>query len=505
MRFDRRVLPGMLAFALLTGSCGPRMVGDPVPPIGPGAGPAGSGGAAPPPMGPGQAQGQGGQGGAAPAPAGPPDAAAPPAPGTDASPAGPADVTTMPAVDAGAPGMPQPPSPGRLFGSHPTQYPADTIRPTGEITAIDGAVAAFYDRWKAAYLTRGCEGVYVKAPAGNGATSRITSSQMHGLGMLAVVTMAGHDPEAQVLFDGMFALSRKVTSYLQRRPNRAGNDNLMGYGIDARCAGLADGDASTDGDLAIAQALLMADRQWGSPPGKDYLAQAKLTLGAIKTYEMNPRSKTPLLGDWCSLPDEPAQFQNATNPAHFALDHFRAFARASGDAFWTEASDAVYALVAGLQMRNSPTTGLLPAYVLNTTGTAAPAVGMFLSEPNAGAYTPASAFILLRFASDYVVSGDVRAKQALAKVNPWIQGLTMGDPGKVTAGYRLNGSALSSDPAPELEAAFAAAALVDGSAANRAWLDASWQRLTAAPLTTAYADTVRLHGMIVISGNHWVP
>jgi hypothetical protein len=412
-------------------------------------------------------------------------------------------VAPPPAPDAGATAEVPPAPSSRLFGSHPTRYPADTIRPTGDGAALDAAVAAFYDRWKAAYLTRGCDGAYVKAQAGTGATSRITGSQMHGLGMLALVVMAGHDPEARELFDGMFAVSRKVTSYLDGRRNRNGNDNLMGYGINANCMGLMDGDAQTDGDLAIAQALLMADKQWGSGAAKDYLGQAKQTLLAIKAYEMNPRSKTPLLGDWCSLPDEPAIYQNATSPGAFALDHFRSFAAASGDPFWQETLDAVYALAGTFQMRHSPESGLLPAYILNTTSQPAPPPGAFLSEPNGGAFTPPTVLSVLRFAADYMVSGDARARLALTRTNMWIRDLTASDPQKVVNGYRLVGTSYGTTAGPEFEAVFATAAMLDP--AGQPWLDALWKRVAEGPLTNAFADTVRLHSLIVLSGNHWIP
>jgi hypothetical protein len=281
----------------------------------------------------------------------------------------------------------------------------------------------------------------------------------------------------------------------------------MSYGFTEACGQVDAPDSQTDGDQPIALALLMADRLWGSTGAVDYLGQATATLTAMKAYETNPRSKAPLLGDWCYLanPGMPAPFQDATHPADFAFDHFRAYFAATRDPIWSEAVGSVYRIVAGFQDRHSPRTGLFPEYMLATSGQPVPAMPNFLAEPNAGAFTSDAALVLLRLASDYVVAGasDGRGKAALGPVNRWIRGETGGDPSQIAAGYRLDGTELAPGPGPEFEAVFAAAAMVDVS--NQAWLDALWRRMTTQPLSASFPDTVRLLSMILVSGNWWVP
>ena len=394
---------------------------------------------------------------------------------------------------------------GPLFGTHPHPYPAGTIRPSGEPAALDAAVRSAYDRWKAAYLVMGCGGHYVQAPGGTGATTRITNSQIHGLGMLITALLAGHDPEARVIFDGMVAVFKKFGSYLETTSARPGNANLMAYGFTAMCGTVEAPDAQTDGDQPLALALLAAHKIWGSAGPVDYLAQAQATLAAMKAYEMNPVSKAPLLGDWCSLPNQNAQTRNATHPADFAFDHFRSYFTATGDAFWMEAVDSVYRIVTGFQARHSPMTGLFPEYMFNTSTEPVPATPNYLGEPNSGAFTADALLTIFRFASDHVIAGatDPRGKAALARLNNWIQATTGGNPATIARGYRLDGTALAPGPAPEFEAAFAATAMVDAS--NQAWLDALWKRMSAPAMTNSFADTVRLLSMILVTGNWWVP
>ena len=395
------------------------------------------------------------------------------------------------------------------FGSRPLRYPDDTIFPRGEPGAHDDAIRRLYDQWKTGYLTVGCGGAYVRAPGGSGGTARVTNSQIHGLGMLIVALLNGHDPEAQAIFDGMVAVYRRFPSYLEVANGRPGNGNLMAYGFAADCGQVMAPDAQTDGDQPIALALLAAHRVWGSGGGVDYLTQARATIAAMKAYEMNPRSKTPLLGDWCSFVAPgaaPAPFQDATHPADFAFDHFRSYLSATGDPFWMEAIDATYVLVAEFQGRQSPITGLFPEYLLGTSALASPAAAGFLGEPNAGVFTVDALLTLFRLASDYVVAGrmDPRGKAALLPVNRWIRGVTGNDPARIARGYQLDGTVLTGGPAPEFEAAFAAAAMVDP--ANQAWLDALWTRMSIPTLTgNSFADSVRLLSMLLVSGNWWVP
>jgi hypothetical protein len=420
---------------------------------------------------------------------------------------GPADAGGSPA-EAGSPdsgsAAPTTPSTGRQFGSHPTRYPMDTIRPTGPQATLDAAVKAAYDRWKTAYLGTSCDGHFLKSPSMQGTGATITSSRVHGWGMLVAAIMAGHDPDARKIFDGFLTIKKKVGSVLESA-SRPGNANLMGNGVTPMCGGLSDGDAATAGDVSIAFALLLADRQWQGAPGAfNYLEEAKLVITALKAYEMNPQSKTPLVGDWCSLPGEPVLFQNATRPTEFAYDHFRAFAVASGDMFWKEAVESCYTIATGVQMRNSAAAGLLPETLANSVGQATPA-GNFLGSQTSNAFSGRAALALFRFASDYVVSSptDPRGKAALARANTFIKTATGGDPARLGSGYRLDGTALSAMASGEMEAAFAAAAIVDP--ANQAWLDALWARLQAAPPSGVVPDTLRLLSMILVSGNWWAP
>ena len=97
----------------------------------------------------------------------------------------------------------------------------------------------------------------------------MTVSEAHGYGMLITAHMAGHDPKAKAYFDGLYR-------YFRAHPSKI-NPELMAWkqGDTGQAVVNVGGvDSATDGDMDIAYALLLADRQWGSDGEINYLAEA---------------------------------------------------------------------------------------------------------------------------------------------------------------------------------------------------------------------------------------
>jgi endo-1,4-beta-D-glucanase Y len=204
-------------------------------------------------------------------------------------------------------------------------------------------------------VKQGCGGYYVRSGGGTGSDVGDEVSEGHGYGMVITALMAGQDPDAKKIFDGMYAFFRKFPS-----SNQA---DLMGWTVDV--AGgckfpTGTSDSATDGDLDIAFSLLLADKQWGSAGAINYLAEAKKVIAAIKRGDINPTTHLTNLGDWASTTDF------STRPSDFMQDHFRAFGRATGDTAWTSTVDAVYSLETKIQTGFSPSTALMPDFVVNT-------------------------------------------------------------------------------------------------------------------------------------------
>ena len=82
-------------------------------------------------------------------------------------------------------------------------------------------------------------------------------------------------------------------------------------------------DSATDGDLDVAYALLLADKQWGSAGTVDYKAEALLVLHDVLKGEFNSATVTLKVGDWATGADA-----NLTRPSDFMSGHMLVFARA---------------------------------------------------------------------------------------------------------------------------------------------------------------------------------
>lgn len=383
--------------------------------------------------------------------------------------------------------------PSRPFGSHLVPYAAGSLLPSTQ-AARDAATQNFYDDWKATYLQAGC-GVGRFFVNTHGDTKGRVVSEGQGYGMEMVALMAGYDPNAQAEFDGLYR-------YVQDHPSDY-SPRLMAWSQDSSCSDVGGADSATDGDLSIAFGLLEADRQWGSAGAVDYLAEAKLVIGAIKTWEIDSATHLPNLGDWSR---DSNKYKHSTRPSDFMIDHFRAFATATGDASWTQVANSVESLVATMQSSYASKTGLLPDFVVDTTGTPKPAPPDFLESRNDGKYSWNSCRTPWHLATDYLLSGDAGSLSAARKMSRWIQKATGGRPGKIVGGYTLGGSVLGHGWRELAFAApFAVAASVDP--AHAAWVDATWNNIVAKPIGAGgyYGDSLKMQAMLVLSNNAWLP
>ncbi|MEZ4394449.1 MAG: glycosyl hydrolase family 8 [Polyangiales bacterium] len=393
---------------------------------------------------------------------------------------------------------PRAPGLARPFGAHLHTYAAGTITPSSPPAAQDAAVAALYDRWKAAYLRQRCgAGRYLVDTAGD--TAGATVSEAHGWGMVIVVHMAGHDPDARRIFDGM-------VRYYQDHPS-AIDPALMAWAQGADCRNVQGADAATDGDLDIAYALLLAERQWGNGGAVDYGALARRSMAAIARREVHPTARTLLVGDWATE----ARWRDGTRLSDFMFDHLRSFRAASGDARWDAVLARSYEVVSTLQQDFTSDgaggrTGLLPDFAVGMNNAAPrPAPGGWLESSHDGHFYWNACRTPWRVAADHLLHGEPRAREAARRMNAWVRRATRDLPARVATGYRLDGGPIRASTEMAFVAPFAAAAAVD--AANQRWLDALWAHMVDAPFTSAryYGNTIRLQVMLLVSRNAWAP
>jgi endoglucanase len=409
------------------------------------------------------------------------------------------DNPGTPAVDAGpgfdasglVPFTPPPSEDAHVpFGSHAVAYHPESILPSA--TDRDAQTRSFYERWKATYLRQTC-GDGRQVVASETTDTNLTVSEAHGYGMMILALMAGADPDARLAFDGMV--------YFFRDHPSLNAPDLMAWFQTSQCADAEGADSATDGDLDIAYALLLADRQWGSCDGIDYRAAALAVMTAIERCDVDIDDRYLLLGDWAG-PGAGPEYRS-TRTSDFVPDHFRSFGIASGATQWDGLTTSEYALFETMRTQYSPSAGLVPDFIVEPAGSPAPAPPGFLETDGDGQYYNNACRVPWRIGTDYVLHGSAESAAFLGPLNAWIQAQTTGDPSRIAAGYDLDGTPLRDWATLAFIAPFGVAAMADP--AHPEWLDSIWNWTVAAEPTGYYGDTLKLLAMLVMSGNWWAP
>jgi len=357
---------------------------------------------------------------------------------------------------------------------------------------LDNVTRAFYDVWKARYLETGCgEGrAYIDAPV---LSNQITVSEAHGYGMMIAALMAGHDAEAQDVFDNLYR-------YFLDHPS-SGSPSLMAWSQDPSCNNNHGDNSASDGDLDIAYALLLANKQWGSG-SIDYFGEAHRVASAILVADVEPQQRYVLLGDWAT-PDS-GDLYDTTRSSDFMPGHFASFAAAFDDAGWTTLTDSGYQMMASLQQVYAPSTGLVPDFIRSPESEPYPAPGGF-EGLNDGAFAHNACRVPWRVGVHYLTSGDQRARSAVEKMTAWIRSSTSDYPGEIMSGYWLDGDVVDGGyyNSMAFTAPFAVAAMVDNS--NQSWLNSLWESIANDDYPGYYDDTLKLLSLVALSGNWWSP
>ena len=399
-----------------------------------------------------------------------------------------ASAAAAPTAAAAASGL------GYPFGARLAAYVAGT-KPSQTTSAMDALLTKQYDAWKAARV------VDASSVIGGGYAIKfsnpamMTVSEGMGYGLLIAVLFAGHDPNARQLFDGLLAVARTRYAYGNAQYDPLGK-YLMDWELYADGTSAGGGWNAVDGDLDMAMALLMADKQWGSASGKwNYLQEGKNTIAAIKSICMKPDGTTKGL----RTPD-------VSRTSDYMIGHFRAFAAATGDTFWNTAVDRAYQLSDMMQSQYSAGVGLMPDFIVATNTTSPYPSPGYMGDGNANEdkYWWNACRNPWRFSSDYLLSGDARWKTVTQRIVDFFhKQAAAGDVTVIGTGYTLAGAMVTGGNSPAYHGPICAGACID--AQYQSFVDALWN-WNASHLTTGYYDgELQLLSMVVASGNWWSP
>ena len=223
-----------------------------------------------------------------------------------------------------------------------TSYAAGTIKPSTAQSTMDSATLAFTP-WKSRYF-----GFRVRQRKRHHVTGRRPPVRCRSPGVTGwsyLRSWLAQIPMRRLLFDS-------VLKFVLAHPSSI-TPGLLAAEQDSSCKSVNGSDSATDGDLAVAYGLLLADRQWGSAGAYNLQEPRAVADRCHQGGEIIPTTHLPLLGDWSSPGDK---YYNSTRPSDFMIDHFRAFKAATGDTTWDQVIAATSGLVTAQQNTYAPTT-----------------------------------------------------------------------------------------------------------------------------------------------------
>ena len=378
----------------------------------------------------------------------------------------------------------------------PQQLNYGSIRPSQWIQAqLNNDVRAFYDRWKSRYLIalKGSDGnqQYRVAFGRNGGSREVTVSEGQGFGLMIVATMAGHDPEAQRICEGLWRFVRAHPSSIDNR--------LMDWHV----PGGEGNDSAFDGDADLAYGLLLADAQWGSSGAINFRAEFDRTLAGILASTIGPQSRLPMLGDWVN-PNGSKHNQYTPRSSDLMTGHFRTWARATGAGVWNDVVAASQSTISALQTNYAPGTGLLPDFIQPQSAqdhSPRPADAGFLEGQNDPNYNYNAGRDPWRIGADALLHGDATSSEQAAKIARWARTTTNGNPQAFRSGYYLDGTPL---PDSDYFSIFFVAPLGVASmcdAGLQTWLNAIYAAVVARTDQDYYEESVALLCLLLMTGN----
>lgn len=364
----------------------------------------------------------------------------------------------------------------------------------------------FYEKWKNEYVIKNSyitdeEQYYVwysgETYSQNNSATAVTVSEAHGYGMLITVSMADYDKDAKSIFDGMYRYYRAHLSSI--------GPNLMAWQQEDNGRAIVDttgSDSATDGDMDIAYALLMADSIWGSDGEIPYKQTAIDIINDIMTYEVNKTDWIMQLGDWVYSSKEGDEYYSATRSSDFILQYMPVFAKITGDERWLKVYESTYNIINSIT--DEYNVGILPDFIVkdDDSGAFVPASPNYLESEYDGAYYYNSCRTPWRISMDYLINGNEDALAFAEMLNGFILDSTDGEPQRIRAGYKLDGTPIENYEELCFTAPFMIAATCG---TNQEWHDSIRNAVINYGDDVYYGDSIKMLCLIVDDGGWIVP
>jgi len=379
--------------------------------------------------------------------------------------------------------------------------------------------------------------------------SHITTSEVHGYGMMILAYMAGIEERLGLssgewifgstgLRDYFDAMLRTVRAFSSNMGSSMFTLRLFGY-QDISLAGVTQGgyrvvdgvkfapftrdtvhgNSTTGDNMDIIYALILADRQWGSGGRYDYIGIARAMLADLWTYCVHEDLNVLLLGDWAKVTGNPVH-SNTVRTSDLMISHLKAFRDVDPAHDWQAVIDASFNVIREIRDAQNGlgnTNGLLPDFAMRgATGWVVPPGNIIDAFDDAFAY---SAFrVPLRLGITYMLFGNVAIGGStlrdyiIGPLDDFARAFTAGSNLSRLGPLNMNGTPFGWAEPNLFAPTFAVTAAAVG--ADQQWVNAFWgyspdnadqfQGL-GAYLGDTHGDYIRLIVLLTLTGNYWCP
>lgn len=274
---------------------------------------------------------------------------------------------------------------------------------------------AFYRQWHRYYVVRAGENEsYIDATPQ--AKSRLVLSEGQGYGMYIAALAAKRGYDNKAAFDRLnsFYLNSRATIHKRKtalmiwRQRRENGHWQFAH------------NTATDGDLFIAEALLLASREY-----RDiyYHGEAVSLLQDILRYEYNSQTQTLTVGNWAQ---KGSRYYNLLRTSNVVPEFFTDFYHATGDWRWLLLKKSMLRHLEQLSQQHR--TGLVPDFAWVTSQGVRPVSGRTVASQDDGSYAANACRVPLMLAN----SRNPRARKVVRRLLHFFS-----QQKQISAGYTL--------------------------------------------------------------------
>lgn len=297
-------------------------------------------------------------------------------------------------------------------------------------------IQARFAEWKAKYYVESGTHARIKYQV-LGEDGSATLSEDIGYGMLIMLYMDNTMNQSHACFD-------KLYNYYKANLDANG---LMNAKTNAFTGNVLLANSVSSADIDVAQALLLADKQWGSAGTINYLSDASSLIQKIWTYETQAYNGSQIV----KTSDNSSSL---INPSYSIINAFKLFSTndINSSHNWLELAKKSYSVI---NKTANVSTGLVPDWafpdgsLIGVGSNVGDACASIANAESIACDLYQSYFLYdavktpWRMAQAYAWYGDVDAKIIAGAIANWSNTTFSGDPSNAFDGYNLDGTVIS--------------------------------------------------------------